>query len=271
MPTSARSITSGSPASRAARVDITSAFRLSHDPQQRMRTLGEVGDRSPSRSEPYDAARVAFQIVVDSSASMHVRTNAILELMDLEAACGNRVAFERCRAAAEACASRMSPSTAVDYHYKLGIGLARFEQRGRAHEALSAALAMAESHRLNAWYFKIEQALGELTKASRAEASRSGRVTPERGTCDTANGSGAARVRRIRSLLVAALRRAYIPHVAGSPWLFAPMVSKDACGCSDGPVVSVRVQAVLRAAEASRVRTRAIGLRARHSRSFQER
>jgi len=29
---------------------------------------------------------------------------------------------------------------------------------------LTAALALAESHGLNAWYFKIEQALGELTK-----------------------------------------------------------------------------------------------------------
>jgi hypothetical protein len=84
--------------------------------------------------------------------------------MDLEAEGGNRVAFERCRAAAEACASRMSPSTSVDYHYKLGIGLGRFEQRGRARDALTASLAMAESHGLNAWYFKIEQALGELTK-----------------------------------------------------------------------------------------------------------
>ena len=105
------------------------SFRLSHDPQQRMRTLGDVaiGLREIGALE---AARVAFQIVVDSSASMHVRTNSLLELMDLESAGGNRVAFERCRAAAEACASRMSPSTSVDYHYKLGIGLGRFEQAG---------------------------------------------------------------------------------------------------------------------------------------------
>ena len=72
------------------------AFRLSHDPQQRMRTLGDlaIGLREIGA---FDAARLAFQIVVDSSASMHVRTNAILELMDLESAGGNRVAFERCR------------------------------------------------------------------------------------------------------------------------------------------------------------------------------
>ncbi|HWN20169.1 MAG TPA: hypothetical protein VNO19_14755 [Gemmatimonadales bacterium] len=139
------------------------SFRLSHDPQQRMRTLGEVaiGLREIGALE---AAQVAFQIVAESSASMHVRTNSLLELMDLESGNGNRVAFERCRAAADACASRMSPTTSVDYHYKLGIGLGRFEQLGRARDALTAALAMAEKHGLNAWYFKIEQALGELTK-----------------------------------------------------------------------------------------------------------
>jgi len=138
------------------------SFRLARDPQQRMRTLGDVGI-GLHEIGAFDAARVAFQIVVDSSASMLVRANALLELMDLEAAEGNRVAFERCRAAADAHRSRMSPSMSVDYHYKLGIGLSRFEQVGRARDALTAGLALAESHGLNAWYFKIEQALGELT------------------------------------------------------------------------------------------------------------
>jgi tetratricopeptide (TPR) repeat protein len=139
------------------------AFKLSHDPQQRMRTLGEVAI-GLHEIGALDAARVAFQIVVDSSASLLVRANSLLELMDLEAAGGNRVAFERCRAAAEAHRSRMSPSMSVDYHYKLGIGLGRFEQLGRARDALTAGLALAETHGLNAWYFKIEKALGDLTK-----------------------------------------------------------------------------------------------------------
>ena len=139
------------------------SFRLSRDPQQRMRTLGDLAI-GLHEIGALDAAGVAFQIVIDSSASMLVRTNALLELMDLEAARGNRVAFERCRAAAEACRSRMSPSTSVDYHFKLGMGLARFEQLGRARDTLTAGLALAETHGLNAMYFKIEQALGELTE-----------------------------------------------------------------------------------------------------------
>jgi tetratricopeptide (TPR) repeat protein len=144
------------------------AFRLSRDPQQRMRTLVDVAI-ALHEIGALDAARVAFQMAANSSAGMQVRANALLELMDLESASGNRVAFERCRAAAEAHRSRMSPSMSVDYHYKLGVGLGRFEQPGRARDALTEGLALAESHGLNAWVFKIEQALAELTDGSQSQ------------------------------------------------------------------------------------------------------
>ena len=101
-----------------------------------------------------DAARVAFETVNTSSAPMMVRANSLLELMDLESGCGNRVAFERSRVAVEAHRARMSPSMSVDYYYKLGVGLGRFEQSIRGRDALTAGLALAESHGLNAWYFK---------------------------------------------------------------------------------------------------------------------
>jgi tetratricopeptide (TPR) repeat protein len=139
------------------------AFRLSLDPQQQMRALGDVayGLREIGALE---AARIAFAIVAHSSASVPVRANAHLELMELESTFGNRVAFERCRSAAEAYRGRMSPSMSVDYCYKLGTGLARFRQLARAQDALRAGLSVAETHRLNAWYFKVEQALEQLRK-----------------------------------------------------------------------------------------------------------
>jgi tetratricopeptide (TPR) repeat protein len=139
------------------------AFQFSHDAQQRMHALGDVayGLREIGALE---AARIAFTIVAHSSASLRVRANAHLELMDIEATFGNRVAFERYRSRAEEYRGRMSPSMSVDYHYKLGTGLARFDQLSRAQDALKAGLAVAETHRLNAWYFKVEQALEELRK-----------------------------------------------------------------------------------------------------------
>jgi tetratricopeptide (TPR) repeat protein len=139
------------------------AFRLSRETPQQMRALGDLAVEL-SEIGAIEPARLAFQIVVDSTASVLVRANALLELMDLESLVGNRVAFERCRAAAEQYKERMSPSMLVDYHYKMGVGLGRFGQTSRARVTLTTALELAEHHKLNAWYFKVEQALGRVAE-----------------------------------------------------------------------------------------------------------
>jgi hypothetical protein len=98
--------------------------------------------------------------------------------MDLESSVGNRVAFERCRGAIGEILDRFSPSMATDYQFKLGSGLARFGQTGRAREALTEGLALAEAHQLNAWYFKIEQALEQLSLHQEQEAQSPEASTP---------------------------------------------------------------------------------------------
>ncbi len=138
------------------------AFQRSNDTLNRMQTLGDLA-LGLFQIGAYDAARLAFQIVADSEANLLVRVNAFLELMDLESSVGNRIAFERCRVSAEEYRDRMSPSMSCDYHYKLGRGLARFGKAARARDILSAGLKQAETHRLNAWYFKLEQAIAELS------------------------------------------------------------------------------------------------------------
>jgi tetratricopeptide (TPR) repeat protein len=144
------------------------AFRLASDPSLRMRILGNMGI-GLFEIQAYDAARLAFQIVIDSDSKLLDRANAALELMDLESFLGNRVAFERCRAAVTQIRDRLPPSAATDYHFKLGTGLARFGQTGRARESLEQALALAEEHRLNTWYFKIEKALEQLSQLQNNE------------------------------------------------------------------------------------------------------
>jgi len=145
------------------------AFRLASDPSLRMRILGDLGI-GLLEIEAYDAARLAFQIVIDSDAKLLDRANAALELMDLESSIGNRVAFERCRSAVSEVRDRLPPSAATDYQFKLGTGLARFGQSGRAREALEQAMALAEMHRLNTWYFKIEKALEQIPEFQAIEA-----------------------------------------------------------------------------------------------------
>jgi tetratricopeptide (TPR) repeat protein len=141
------------------------AFRLSHEEPQRMRALGDLAI-GLSEIGAIEAARLAFGIVAQSRASLLVRVNALLELMDLESSVGNRVAFERHRAAVQEFQDRMSPSMLVDFHYKVGFGFARFDQVVRARAALTEGLHLSERHRLNAWYFKVEQALEELARSS---------------------------------------------------------------------------------------------------------
>jgi len=139
------------------------AFRLAPDPLQRMRALGDVAI-GLAEIGCLDGARVGFEILVGSDTSVLLRTNALIELMNLESATRNRVAFERRRAEAESLRGRMPPSMVVDYYYKTAVGLARFGQLGRARQALRAAIEVAEVNRLNTWYFQIERVLENLSE-----------------------------------------------------------------------------------------------------------
>jgi hypothetical protein len=120
----------------------------------------------------YDVARIAFGIVVDSNTSFIVKTNARLELMEIESASGNRVAFERHRAELREGAGRMPPSMSIDYRYKTGLGLARFGQVARAREVWGEGMRLAEAHRLNEWYFRLERASLELEQSAIPQIDR---------------------------------------------------------------------------------------------------
>jgi tetratricopeptide (TPR) repeat protein len=144
------------------------AFLLSEDAIQRMRILGDIG-LGLKEIGAFEAARLAFEIVVGAHTSFLVRTNAVLELMELESGMGNRMAFERQRAEAERVRDRMPPSMLVDLHYKAGLGLARFGQLGRGRQLLLAGLELSEAHHLNAWYFRIENVLANLAECELPE------------------------------------------------------------------------------------------------------
>ncbi|HEU5169811.1 MAG TPA: hypothetical protein VFU46_04700 [Gemmatimonadales bacterium] len=165
------------------------AFRLTHDPLTRMRILGDLGVQL-SELGYYAEARLAFEIVVASQTSFLVRTNALLELLELESATGNRVAFERHRAAAREQMGRMPPSMAVDLRYKIGVGFARFGQLARARSALREGLQLAEEHRLNEWYFRLERLLRNIDQCppQGLTAASSAAATPPAAVAEVAAG-----------------------------------------------------------------------------------
>jgi tetratricopeptide (TPR) repeat protein len=147
---------------------IYQSFLLSDDLLQRTRALGDLGVALLGIGA-VDAARTAFDIVLRSRTSFGVRMNAVLELMDVESAVGNRVAFERRRGEGEADRGRMPPSMLADYLYKAGIGLARFGQVTRARDLLLAGQQHAETHHLNAWYFRFEHTIANLAECEHRE------------------------------------------------------------------------------------------------------
>ncbi len=146
------------------------AFRLTSDPLSRTRILGDLGIQLAELGH-YAEARLAFDLVVGSQTSFIVRANALLELLELESAMGDRLAFERHRTAAREMAKRMPPSMAVDFRYKVGLGLARFGQTARARAAWQEALELAEGHKLNEWYFRLERLLAHLDECGTAGVS----------------------------------------------------------------------------------------------------
>jgi tetratricopeptide (TPR) repeat protein len=144
------------------------AFMLAEDTLLRMRVLGDLGIGLLELGA-YETARMAFELVIGSQAGFVIRTNALIELLELESAVGNRVSFERRRAEAADVLDRMPRSMAADFHYKSGIGLARFGQLHRARELLQAGLALAERHALNTWYFRFDRVLANLESCETRE------------------------------------------------------------------------------------------------------
>ncbi|HEU4699350.1 MAG TPA: hypothetical protein VFS40_09225 [Gemmatimonadales bacterium] len=159
------------------------AFRGMTDPVYRMRVLGDLGI-GLAEIGAREAARIALRIVADAPETEElIRVNARLELMDLESAAGNRLAFEQLRQSVRGFEPQMPPSMAVDYRFKAGTGLARFGQAARARALWTEALALAEAHDLNAWYFRLEKVLAEagteVVAAPPAAAATSDAAGPE--------------------------------------------------------------------------------------------
>ena len=127
----------------------------------RFRVLGDLGI-SLRELGAYNEARQCFDMVLASNPSLIIRTNTCIELMEMESATGDRLAFERYRQEARAFEDRMPPSMAIDYRYRIGIGFARFGKEAKARSTLREALGLAEASKLNEWYFRVDRVLRGL-------------------------------------------------------------------------------------------------------------
>ena len=74
----------------------------------------------------------------------------------------DRVSFERWREAGREHLESSPPNIRADYHFKTGIGLARFGNEKRAEAELRKALEVASAHKLHEFVFRIERILDGL-------------------------------------------------------------------------------------------------------------
>jgi hypothetical protein len=132
------------------------AFEHAASEECRRRALAQVGSLLGALGAA-DAARQAFTLLLAGPVSFPVAVAARLELLELASALDDRVAFERQRLELRAWDGRLPPGAQVEYLLRAALGLARFEQPGRAWQHLEEARTVAGRHGLADAAARLEQ------------------------------------------------------------------------------------------------------------------
>ncbi len=132
------------------------AFQLYEDEPSKLRVLLDLGLTLRALGE-YDAAERALTMVVAHEGERDNHANALIELMYLASARGDRVGFERWRERIAGSEPQMPANIRVDFYLKLGIGVARFGHLTRAADILRTARALAAEHGLHEFEFRVER------------------------------------------------------------------------------------------------------------------
>jgi len=166
------------------------AFKLYEDAEQRLRALHDLGF-ALARLGAIESAERALRHVVDNSQTQDNVLNATVELMHCASFRRDRVGFTRWRTRCEAELARMAPNILVDYHLKVGVGLARFGQFAHAATELENALLVARTHGLHEFEFRIDRVRTGLRDCEALELAEHDPVT-EPMVCGTALGEVAS-------------------------------------------------------------------------------
>lgn len=137
------------------------AYEAYEDIGARLRALSDVGMAFKMLGNLV-AARDAFEIVIEGHESDDVKVNAILELIEVAARAGDRMAFERFRRELSERETTIAPDQRVDLAIKVGTGYAVFGQTVRAATALREAVSEAEAYGLNTYLSVAERLLDHV-------------------------------------------------------------------------------------------------------------
>ncbi len=146
------------------------AYELHQSPVRRARALGDTGTMLKEIG-CYRAARHALYVVLSNHPPAEVRTNTVLELLELSAIARDRVSFERWRQDLMQLRPNLTSEQLVDLELKLGTGFAHFGRLARAEEHLQNALRLAEEYGMGERIFHCERRLQELEERRAAPAA----------------------------------------------------------------------------------------------------
>jgi len=132
------------------------AYELYAEDASRVRALGDLGLLMLALGD-IAGAEHALAEVVRRATLPDLLANAKIELMHCASFRRDRVGFERWRERALDHFEEALPNIRADYHFKVGIGLARFENYAKAETQMQQALEIATAHGLHEFVFRIER------------------------------------------------------------------------------------------------------------------
>jgi tetratricopeptide (TPR) repeat protein len=137
------------------------AYELYEDESARLRALADLGQLLLAIGQVADAEQALNEVVRRETVADNLG-NAKIELMNCASFRRDRVSFERWRERALDHAVEPPPNIRTDYHLKVGVGFARFENYVRAEQELRHALEIATTHDLHEFVFRIERLIERL-------------------------------------------------------------------------------------------------------------
>lgn len=143
------------------------AYELYEDEHARLRTLVDLGILLLSIGQVADAEQALNEVVRRETVADNL-ANAKIELMNCASYRRDRVSFERWRERAVEHSVNSPANIRTDFHVKTGIGFARFENHGRAHQEFRRALEIATTHDLHEFVFRIERLIDKLQDCATA-------------------------------------------------------------------------------------------------------
>jgi tetratricopeptide (TPR) repeat protein len=132
------------------------AYTLYEDKADQLRALGDLGFLLLSLGDVAGAER-ALGEVARQATMPDMLANAQVELMHCASFRRDRVGFERWRERALEHLEQTPANIRADYYLKVGVGLARFGNFGKAEGYMQQALEIASAHGLHEVEFRIER------------------------------------------------------------------------------------------------------------------